>query len=136
MKKCTARQSILFVAVLLVSLFFSSLANSQSLRKITRDEAAELRKGNNQKEQAITYTVDELRAILDQSTDGVIQFQFAKENGTFTMVIAINAAEESQSKLAKGPSIEHSDNLYNKLFAVTFFIGGRICPPPSSCLMQ
>ena len=136
MKKITpAGKAILPMFLMISSLLFSTFVNGQ-MRKISREEASELRRENNQKEQAITYTVEELRAILDQSADGTVQFQFAKEKGVFTLVIAINAKEDGQSALSKGPSNETFESFEKKLFALSFYVGGRICPPPSNCLMQ
>jgi hypothetical protein len=134
------RRHIVTVLVLTASLFFAASATSQNVEnfKITREQAQTMRdanpgNANANNVKAITYSIAELRAILDKAVTDSVQFQFVRKEGKANLIIAIMVNNPAiQPVPANGPSV----NITRKLFASPqFFDAGKICPPPAGCMI-
>jgi hypothetical protein len=132
------RRHIIVSATLVLSLFISVSAKSQDVEhfKITKEKAKTMRDSSTNTVKAVIYSVADLKAILDQAATDEVQFQVVRKNGKMNLVVAIMVANpEPQPAAGNGPSANMPGDNKKQTTSSKFFDAGKICPPPTVCMI-
>jgi hypothetical protein len=138
----STRQLIKILFSTVIFLFIFSIVKSQDVDrfKITPEQARDMRGKNNQMTKAVIFSVADLQAILAKAAPGSeVQFQFVGKmnNGSnqMSVIVAIITAPEPEATPGSGPSIKKVGNNKRLITTSVFYDAGKICPPPSPCMI-